>query len=870
MSRQDKFNENKENLLFEQLMHGVLDSVNFNSKLLRDSTINIIGSGHQGKRLTEELAYLIKEPRSRIKKVNVWFKKKESVNLSDDLSNRFNFLLTSDRNSQYEQIMDTIRFKEFTNLDSLSEITKNAIDDEKNADLLVVASRYNFDSLFNGEVPKSLNELKQLKESSIINLIQTSILGAPYSYSGCLDIAQGIQKRRVLLKELIENFQHSRGISKRRLGMLENNIIGITELGKTINGYPGTAINIVNDLNITNYDLAAEAEIPINRIIGPAMNDSARLHVALRTEYYEHYGKKFVGNISIPSVSGPHGIGMSFERDKIMFGDQYFNNVFGKYSDEIYASLKDKVHKYGILFVKNHGKTSIDTVYNSLLPVINSLLTEESNTLHRGTVFNEDFNAFTGLNFRVQRGTVIVDAAKISDSSEEVLSEFVDNTKTVQELTQLLVDEGHFSKLKCNKAPILDVIEIEREEKISDILCDDFEIPSSYNIPWIYKKVAQAEEILVNVKGKLSEASEKKRVKTELKELNRIKEKTEELRNKLTQSLNTEIYFMSTVDKRAFVKASFDHRLSPALSKFKLDLEGKVEGSKLDYEHERLSLVDFVINNNKVYALSERITHANKPIIRRVFVYDSKNKLLNSKKVISEERDFEIEDFAISNQGEVYFIKSNDKGNSIESLNLNTGLLTKLSDIDSDMNSLISYKDKLILTSPMSFYVYDQGKLGEVYKSDKKIIGKTRVLEKEGILFYGSENKNKICAWDIEKDSLTSFDTRFRTFDFLSSNEGIQIATLNEKGILINNYKNKKRLFNNNGDKYQLDKLILNDGKIWIPQKDILLVTKEPNEFYALYHEKGNNEQGDFFIQEVNNITDFSTSSSGLKNGHNK
>lgn len=831
----------------------------------RNTNINVLGYGNQGRRLVEELAYICRSPLSKIKGINVWvpnFRDGKIENYENDFHQRFNFLLTHSGGSEdYEKIMNLVKFNGFNRLNDLSSIVDNARDDEYNADLLIIASRYKFDMLFSDKFPKSKLELKEIEKFKLMRLIQSNIFNAPYDYDACVNLALNIQKKQLNLEQLITDFQKDRGINQGRLNMLSSNIIGITELGKVIKQYPGTVINIVNDVNITNYALAAEAKLSINRIVGPSSNDFARLQVLLREVYKYYFAENFQGEIKVPTLKGPHGGTLVFEREKIYFNNKSFNQIFGEDADSVYEKVKEDLFKYGMSFAKRNNRSCEDTVFNSLQPVILSVITDDSN-IYRGSVFNRDFNAFTGLDFRIQRGNIFSDADTVSNLNQEVIGEFIEGTRIVQELTNLLVEEGYFPKISSVKSVLREIPPTNNDciSSLNSLLTLN---SSNYEV---------INELIEQYSNRIKHASDSKifELKKELTNLKTKKDIIKTLKHKLVMSLNSEIYFLSNLNMRSFTKVSFKHTLNPFKRHYDLNLKGKVSDDRLSHENNRLKLLDFIVKNNFVYALSERKSRGIMPTEYRIFRYDSKLSYITEPLILDKSsKEFNLEDMIVTDNELIYVLIKNKNEKFIAKVEPNTSKLIEITKVKKDIRSICAYNNNLILYSENVLYLFDGTTMNDIYES-KEGIYDARICEKQDLIFF-SHSYQDVSIIDINSNREKKLKSDLSIYDFHYDSNGLQIATLQKENITIFNYLNKDELFSVQTTKnnYILEDLIFSQANILIPTRNVLLVMKEPNELYALYHElisgQEINKHSGFFIQSIDNFQNFSTIIRGMK-----
>lgn len=420
-----------------------------NTTFWRDYDIHILGgTGHQGRELVRELADLVAKVESGINSVSVWVRpnhKKEQ----DLFLNNQNYLFTTGKQETYNKLADIFKFPTLTSLDDLQSIVKLE-DNYDVSSLLVITTRYNFEDLVvtgNNAFRITSEGQKQLSEKEVMHMVQTTFFNSPGTYKGCLQQLADAIDLKDEIGQVIKPFQPKGELS--RIGFLPSNLIGINELGKAIKGYKGTVINQTNPVDVISYALAAQADIPVNRIIGASATDFARFISEILRLYYEHHKIPFRGKIEAPPILGTHDDGLTFDPLKIKFDGKTFNEVFGKYSQEASEILKRNVRGFGIDSKKLYSQTSIDTVRNSLIPYILNTMEDKVTKPIRGSVYFKDAEVFTGLDFIMQAGTIVSSNAMVlAELDKQTRTEFKEGTMAVKEITETLVGHGYMQELK--------------------------------------------------------------------------------------------------------------------------------------------------------------------------------------------------------------------------------------------------------------------------------------------------------------------------------------------------------------------------------------------------------------------------------------
>lgn len=369
------------------------------------------------------------------------------------------------------------------------------------------------------------------------------------------------------------------------------------------------------------------------------------------------------------------------------------------------------------------------------------------------------------------------------------------------------------------------------------------------------EKVESLEEEIRTLKETAGPGEEIRHLKELIQDLEEKKQIARELDKKLTESLDAKIYLPSITHKRMFTGYSLHHTVTPSVSEYELSLVGTpTDMFSMIYEHEKMSLGGLIVSGNKIYAVSER-KHGDHTMEYRLFIYEEgDNRPIVSKPIRGKANDFALKDFAFNNN-EVYFLKFENGKMSLVKYDVKINDLILMRDLDNEIGSIIPYKDDLILSSEHDFYLLDNEDLKLLHSSDERVGGVRSVSNTLDILFYNLPTKHKIIAADLTGSDIREFDTLFNAFDFVKFNrEGIQILTANEEGALVDNYASKKDLFDDNGEKYLLKNHLLCDAKLFAQDKNVLFASREPNEWYAIYHNKGQ-----MHIAKIGEIKDYST-----------
>jgi len=828
----------------------------------RDYTINMIGYGTQGKPTLFGLGQLITQHPTNIKRINVWLRSGYEDRKREFETQFSGLLKSSSTRGIYDRLTNIVQFHPFHRINNLgAKIVSNAQNNQEESDLLVITARYDdFNKIMRIDSNKVIvldneNKEKVLEEPTVLKIVQTTINNSPDSYEECAEVLRETLEKRSKLEELVSGFQKRKGTQLERFSMLRDNVIGITELGKAISGYPGTVLNLVNDTEITTYGLCAEAEIPINRIFAPAENDVARLQVILRSHYEKEKNEKFIGDIDFLNVYGGHGEFITFDYKKIRFNHQPFEEVFSDSPEGHYEIIREEAMKFGTTFAKRNKRTSDDTVWCSTIPVIKGVISETPKS-YRGGVFNSDFQAFTGLNFRLKAGTIIQpDAKNIEQLSQRVQDEFLEGNKTIKELTNLLIEKEYFKRIKnLELAPIPDIPKQERKGFVGRLVRGQEELRT--DMAYVKSEVGRLSQMEERIEELTKELKKAKRMPDE----ERIRKETElknlQMEEALTKQIDATIYLPGIQDKNnehlKITRYSFDSNLRPTINTYSCDLRGIVK-KNLTREHMNMSIHKIEVTNNQLFSLIYR-GHSNKRNEYRLFSFDLKtgDKTTGEKiePKIEGERDrrFRIEDM-IAHAGDIIMSIKDANENYLATYSLKNNSFEKFMETESLVKLMFPYEGILLLT--------EEG----VYHNETRILsledettGVYQLLPKNKVLVYGVGNA--VCLADLETGQKKLFPSTKPFFDVKEFGEAIQLITAVDKNALeVTNYNSKVELFENVCQPHPIIKPEFTDlNNIFIQNKNIFFFGKETNELAVVYHKEKNSYLKPLNINNVDNM----------------
>ena len=804
--------------LFNQVLIAQTDNNIFDS--LRNYTINIIGYGDQGQRLSVELAEIVKEPDSKIEKVNIWLRKTDDAIKSEEDRFHHDFsYLKSKGNDEYDEIRETFMFRSFRQLSKLSEIKEQAMEDENRGDLTLVLTRYSsLSNIIDSErmEPLSVPEIagRGISKEDLVKMIKTTFFdidGLPVSEDPAevLKDLEYVQQRRLKLEKIIDGEQERQGINQKRLDFLKDNILGVTELGKALNGYKGTILNLVNDVDVSTYALASAADMPVNRVWAPTGIDDTRVLVYLEEMMEEELGVK-PNNIELPHTIGPHGdISLSMENVKV--DGKEFREIAGKKSKQLFESAMKKAKSYGLRHAKTFKSTSQDTTFSSLIPVIISILTEENDRSHKGSQYLDDFDCYTGIPYTIQRGKSKTLQSRLD---ELYIPEFSENTKIIRGVTHRLVEENFFRRLDGEREIIE---EVPRKETDKSGLKSRLEERLKKGI-W-HIRLDESEHGQPLIITPLHKEDKKK-----VFPLGR----PEPIKDYLASTL----YLLSKDMRRIFRKYGFNH------AKAQLDFEARVINGKdideINYENRKMWIEDIQLFEDQIIALCGR-EHKFFPDEYRLLHFSKKNnKVAKLKNFESENDDFRLNNLLVQN-GEIYYVSYENGISTIMNYDSKTQRSKPLMEWEGSIDKLAKHKEDFFGSE--SDIVYNFSQEEKLYSSEDSFIDSFSFLREQGILFFNFFGKELI-ALDIESLQTTDFENFHDTYGVYGREGIVQFVSDVEEGVLVRNYHDKKSVLRDRSDQYLLRDVVDEKMNSFFIQDENLffLGTRKSNRLYAVGH----------------------------------
>lgn len=361
-----------------------------------------------------------------INKVNIYFREKnyfsqeknlkynvDSTKFKMNLSMIINSGLSANESAQ-KYVSDNFDKKfNFNPIRHISDLSK-IVDDSKKIKgraITLVSSRYDYSYLFDGErklsVDEILNKIKQthlsskkkieLNNSEVLNYLlfelKTNFADFPHDalYKD-LNIIGDIQEKRLNNEKALDEFKQDRNIkTKSRLDMLVDNLIGVSELGKTQRGYEGIDMIIANDSDYTTHNFLASSDIPANKVFAPTRNDYERLKVLIYEAFREHKGPTEELTIRVPIPLGKHGGKLAIDFSKIKFGGRSWDETFGIQSRYYADKIRKQVEDWGLDWANATGEVAEDTAHALFADIVSIIgEKEESDYVTRGSVFNPE------------------------------------------------------------------------------------------------------------------------------------------------------------------------------------------------------------------------------------------------------------------------------------------------------------------------------------------------------------------------------------------------------------------------------------------------------------------------------------------------
>jgi len=324
--------------------------------------------------------------------------------------------------------------------------------------------------------------------------------------------------------------------------------------------------------------------------------------------------------------------------------------------------------------------------------------------------------------------------------------------------------------------------------------------------------------------------------KKEIIEITIIDEGKKPMEKKLVETLNAEIYLKSSYDQKALTRYVFKHEYNGRLPFFDF-IVGRNVNNK---DREKLSLEHYA-PGQKMFVIGIR-DHTSKEYHDEYYTIFDNNHPDNLIEMKREKQHSKILDVA---QGDkIYILKETEKGLFLEEMDYNFNSKIKSLNHEADLIRIINGKKYFI--SMDNIYNEDKliytGDIGPQVKITKDIIGHDMFSSEDKIIIY---NKNQGQTQEYECTS--------GNFDLVQDIKGIQMAILQNGRLTIYN-GTPEEITKGKADKYNVREDIFPESKIFMPARNILFVTREPDEFYTLYHEKGES-----VMKQSRSITQFKT-----------
>jgi len=833
MYLQSDFEENKMKLLREL---GKFFDISEHDKRLRPYTINVIGSGNIAVPYVQTLARMAIEHDS-IKRIN-WWKRQQKIPCNSDTTNSILYYdlkqslngLFSDRikgSRMYDILTDKVKVIGYDSSESLREIveTSKRQNPALEADMTVILANFDTDFLFDKKnlererIPKTLNQLKHMGKSRIMLYANTLFHKNKREYNACLDTL--VQNQSIILDmhKLIEDYSKDNNISQERLKIyMVNSLFGNKTLAQTLEGYTGTIINMSTPIEIINHQFASHSNIPVNKIFSPIDNDYCRLQVILKEAYRTLMGRPFIGDIRTEIV-GDHNELMTFNRNKTFFGDKKFDEIFrDKNPDAVFNYSLEKVRNFGCDYLSTHGKTSVDTVYNSLLTATAMLVNEHNSMNIHGCIYNKDYKIFTGGGFRIQRGIAIPKLIDMDSIDKDISKEF---NKSIE------FNRGLISKLKS-----------------VDGLFGKYE-PRFENVP----DIDEVKEVVFDEKKVINKMTDKL---LENGLTDKIIEGIQQSNGKVAKIKFT-AYFKSSENRLAVNKYTFNGSNNPEITRNQFTIKGDdiiYANSELKYTQ----LHSFDVQNNKLVILAER-SHSR----RSTDYYLSEYK--NSSQVASYKINFDprssIKQLVLNKH--IYLLAREQDGQSRESqgIYIFDNTIHKLGKTPKEFTGIMPYHDSIIGFSGNEIYQFNE-EWNLLATTENIIDSVVKIDSKNNILYYladTDDNVRTFVAQDLDQRASRNFSAANRGFYPYSDNNGIQVWTILDNKIQCSEYDSKKGLYTNDGKTIIMDSIPLKRVSIWSAQRDIAaLDNSQYINSIGKIHGDSNNKYFGLIIKNNNHI----------------
>ncbi len=883
---------------------------------LRRHRINIIGYGTQGDRLAFELGRLIAdEPDFPISELNVWRPRTGPSGMDKATLDEDSFFPMFPH-SQYPHLKERVHFRGFDRLDELEKIVSEQYSDtQESADLTFVLSDYKYlKSLIRVDesgtaTPKNRGEIEaqlrreidsipelsqkerqqmllQRYEQLVRNVVRRTLFRQPDSgnvlpddFASCESLLYDYLAERVAtMANAVRAYQailydEFNGFKEKRLDLLGHNAIGCLELGKVLasgQGYTGTVVNMVNDVNVTTAILLASSGLPANRLFSPRGNDLNRAAISLLGTYRDIKDGPFGGTLRPGLMFGPHADVAVWNVMETTWDDRSMQDVFGDHAREIAQRAHEKSMDWTHRYVKERKETPLDTVYSALLPTAMALITEDTETHIPALMYCEDFNGMMGLNFNVQRGAALMPLgqdleAVASDTRQEIISTW----NPFWRMTELLQQGGLMPEMKPHYSEPLALPKIKIKTPLVDRLYAfmDEQKGALTDLGIIIAQVDDLTNEVKEVRGEITTGLN--RVSGQIAGIQLTQEQTKQLEQCLEKSLNADVYLPSLSDDRVLSRYRFRGSQNPTEHSYVLSLTPSVRRSEMELEHERLHLDEFVLTDTELFIRANRIHgHGAKEKNEYwMFIHDSGKgqRALAKGPITAEEPGYELGPM-VSHGSEVYSLLSTKKGISIVRYDRTSNRFIHISDLEGNKCHIASYRDGLVALEDESLQVIDVSKklAHENEPLPARCDGNVRVLKDSGLLFYSSEcpevkePARVIVALNLDDRASNNKDIRadYGVYDARTlPNGGLQVVLRDSEGFQVNTYSSRDDLLHATVEQsYSLhDSKLEQCLDVWIQDENLFYVANvDRQHFVAVYHGPGT-----VHLKKLEKITNF-------------
>jgi hypothetical protein len=327
-------------------------------------------------------------------------------------------------------------------------------------------------------------------------------------------------------------------------------------------------------------------------------------------------------------------------------------------------------------------------------------------------------------------------------------------------------------------------------------------------------------------------AAEKSRLAAKLKS---YEGQRPELEKQLVASLEAKVLLYENKEKpKIITRYRLSGNLKPTDKEYSCYLSPQ-DAPNSDRENRRMHIRDFHLDKGSLYVLVQRDHDDPSKKEYRLIIFDEKTgerKHLSPKIEVGSKKEHGITSFTVAN-GRILIAKRDKNGTSICEYSARSGKLEEKAETEKQIDAIFPYKDDLILVSRNDFYLGEK----HIHHTDSGLTGFVKVLEKQGILFYGK--RGSLCYLDIENgrnDSIPCSDGCVT--DVIETKEGgIQVITSTPKGLDVSEYKSKEDLFENKGATYLINGEVLEGlSAVFSQDQRLFYAARDPNEFFAVYH----------------------------------